>query len=49
MAEPSGATALLGAFVAGCTTAAMPRGVSETAAIRLLDAEPQRERGLGQG
>ncbi len=38
MAESNGATARLGAFVAGCTTAAMPREVVETAAIRLLDA-----------
>lgn len=38
MTEPNGATAGLGAFVAACTTAAMPHGVAETAAIRLLDA-----------
>lgn len=38
MPEPSGPTARLGAFVAGCTTVAMPSGVAEVAAIRLLDA-----------
>ena len=38
MAESNGATARLGAFVAGCTTGVIPRGVAEAAAIRLLDA-----------